>query len=342
MLCLFIIHFLYWGKNMILSVDVMGFENPISDAIQACRDFVKHNKDVKIILVGDQNQIKNCLLESDNFDIEHADDVINMSDDPLSVRNRKNSSMYKAIELVKLNKANGVLSAGSTPCYVFLTFIILGKMKHVTKPCFMPFLPTRDGKGLSILDVGANKECNSDDLVCFAKMGGLYLKEVRKIRNPRIGILNIGTEENKGFDYHIEANKKLKKLNVINYKGFIESRDLLEGGKIDLLVCDGYSGNLVLKALEGCFKTSINSFFDFYKKPYGWLGFIFSLPILLKLKKKYDYKNNAGAIVIGLNKIAIKTHGSADYKQFYSSLRLLKETINSNLIQLLNREFNDA
>lgn len=318
---------------MILSVDVMGFENPVNDAIKACRDFVKKNKDVKIILVGDENIIKPCLKPKDNFEIEHATDIIKMTDEPIATRNRVNSSMYKAIALVKNNKADGVLSAGNTSCYVFLTFLLLGKMKNVSKCGFMPFLPTRDGIGMNIIDVGANKECDANDLVCFAKMGNIYLKKVRKINNPRVGILNIGTEDNKGLSYQIEANKLLKNQKEINYKGFVESRGLLDGGT-DLLVCDGYSGNLVLKALEGCFKTVIGSFLDLYKKPTGWLGFLFSIGILLGLKKKFDYKNNAGAIVLGLNKIAVKTHGSADYKQFFSSLRMLKETVDADIITI--------
>lgn len=326
---------------MILSVDVMGFENPIENAIQACRDFIKKNKDVKIILVGDENKIKPHLKEGDNFTIEHAPDEIKMTDEPLTARHKKDSSMYKAIMLVKENKADGVLSAGSTACYVFLTFLLLGRMKNVSKPAFMPFMPTRNNRGVNVLDVGANKECDANDFVCFAKMGNIYLKEVRKINNPSIGILNIGTEDNKGHESQIEANKILKSDKTLNYKGFVESRTILEG-ETDLIVCDGFTGNIVLKALEGCFKTVIGSFKDLYKKPSGWLGFLFSIAVFLKLKKKYDYKNNAGAIVLGLNKIAVKTHGSADYKQYYSSLRMLKETIDADLITVLGKELNNA
>lgn len=326
---------------MILSVDVMGFENPINDAIKACRDFLKKHNDVKIILVGDKKRIEPCLLASDNFEICHASDEIKMTDDPISCRNKKESSMYKAIMLVKENKADGVLSAGSTACYVFLTFLLLGKIANVSKPGFMPFIPTRNGRGINLLDVGANKECSAEDILCFAKMGNIYLKEVRKINNPEIAILNIGTEDNKGLNYHVEANKLLKQEEKLNYIGFVESRTILEGNA-DLILTDGFNGNLVLKALEGTFKTIINSFFDLYKKPSGWLGFLFSIGVLLKLKKKYDYKNNAGAIVIGLNKIAVKTHGSADYKQFFSSLRMLRDTVKVDLITILNKEFNNA
>lgn len=325
---------------MILSVDVMGFENPIEEAIKACRNFIKKNKNVTIILVGNKNKITNFLKKEDNFEIVHAEDEIKMVDTPLSARNKKNSSMYKAIELVRDNKADGVLSAGNTACYVFLTLLLLQKLPLVTKCAFMPFIPTRNKKGLNILDVGANKTVNANDLICFAKMGDIYLKKVKKITSPTIGILNIGTEDNKGFDYQIEANKILKNDKNLNYLGFVESRNLLEG-ECRLVVTDGYSGNIFLKSLEGTFKTVINSMFDFYKKPIGWLGFLFSIFVLIKLKNKYDYKNNAGAIVLGLKKIAVKTHGSADYKQFYSSLKALKEIVDSNFIKILTEEFSN-
>ncbi|MDE7075534.1 MAG: phosphate acyltransferase PlsX [Malacoplasma sp.] len=325
---------------MIFSVDVMGYENDISESIKACRDFCKKNNDVKIILVGDETKIKMHLKSNDNFTIHHASEEILMTDDPLTIRNKKNSSMYQAIELVKLNKADGVLSAGNTSCFVFLSYIILGKIKGISKIGFMPFMPTRKGNGVNFIDVGANKECDALDLVSFAKMGKIYIEKVRQIKNPKIGILNIGTEENKGLNYHIEANKLLKNEKNINYIGFIESRELLEGNNVDLIVSDGFVGNITLKALEGTFKTVAKSLLDTRKKPlFGWLWFLLSLPNLLKIKKKFDYKNNAGAIVIGLNKIAVKTHGSADYKQFYSSLRLLKETVNANLIKILEEEF---
>lgn len=250
---------------MIFSVDVMGFENDINESIKACRDFCKKNNDVKIILVGDKEKIQSKLKPSDNFEIVHAPEEIKMTDDPLSIRKKTNSSMYKAIELVKENKADGVLSAGNTSCYVFLTFIILGKIPGVTKCGFMPYMPTINGRGVNFLDVGANKECDAIDLVNFAKMGSIYVEKVRNIKNPKVGILNIGTEDNKGLAYHIEANKILKEIKNINYIGFVESRELLEE-KVDLIISDGFVGNIALKTLEGTFKTVMKSLLGTRKK----------------------------------------------------------------------------
>lgn len=317
---------------MILAVDIMGFENPIEEAIKACRKFVKKNKNIEIILVGNKEIILKHFKKNDEFKIENALDVISMDDNPLFVRNRKESSMYKAIKLVADEKADGVLSAGSTACYVTLTYLLLKKIPKISKIGFMPWIPTRYKQGFNLLDCGANKVVTANDLVDFAIMSDLYCRKVRKIENPKIGLINIGVEEDKGLDYIIEANKILKDKKDINYIGFVEPRYLLEE-VLDIAICDGFTGNIVLKTLEGTAKSFGNTLLDEFKKPTGWFGFIFSFPSLIGLKKKFDYKNNAGAFVIGLNKIALKTHGSADYKQFYSSLRMLKETIDSNVLK---------
>lgn len=324
---------------MILSVDVMGFENPIDEAIRACRDFVKKNKEVNIILVGNKDEIVKHLKSANEFEIVDAKDVIKMDDNPLLVRSKKESSMYKAIELVANNKADGVLSAGSTQCYVTLTYLLLKKLTKISKIAFMPWIPTRFKKGFNMLDCGANKVVSAQDLVDFVIMSNLYNTKVRKINNPKIGLINIGTEDDKGLDYIIEAHKILKERKDINYVGFIEPRYLIEE-VADVAIADGFTGNIVLKTLEGTAKSVSNSLLDEYKKPLGWLGLIFSIGSLLGLKKRFDYKNNAGAFVIGLQKIAFKTHGSADYKQFYSSLRMLKETVESNVIKDLLEQFN--
>lgn len=326
-------------KKIVISVDVMGFENSSNDAIKACRDFVKKNNNVKLILVGDPNIIKPFLLKENEFRIIEATDVISMEDEPMSVRSRKESSMYQAILAVKNNEADGVLSAGNTACYVFLTHLLIGKIPNISKHGFMPFVPTRIGNGFNLLDVGANKECDANDLITFAKMGDLYAKSVRKISNPKIAIANIGTEDNKGLERHIEANKILKNDKTINYIGFVEPRDLMEG-VADVVITDGFVGNIILKTLEGTAKSISKALKDELKKPAGWLGLL-GFMAFKRLKNKFDYKNNAGAIVIGLNKPVVKTHGSADYQQFYSSLRMLKETIENDVTSKIKENFSN-
>lgn len=321
---------------MKLAVDVMGFENNLEEAIKACRKFVSDYSDVEIILIGNKIEISNLLISGDNFDIVHSNDVILQTDTIRAINSKKDSSMFNAIKLVKEKKADGVLSAGASAIYVFLTYREFGLIDHIAKPGFMPYVPTFDKKGFNILDVGASINCTGIDLYNFALMGNIYLK-ANGIKNPRIGLLNIGTETHKGLEFHREADKLLKQNKKLNYIGNIEPKNLLKG-EVDLLVTDGYAGNIYLKTIEGTSKSIIYHLLSNIKKPLLTVSTLFSIPLFLKFKKIFDYKNNAGAFVLGLNHICVKTHGSADYKQFYSSLRMLRDSIKNNVLEKIKKE----
>ena len=322
--------------KMKIAFDVHGFENDLNHAIKAARQFVKHNNNVEIILVGNENEIKNLFKKPNEFYVVDAKEIIEQDDTILTLRTKKNSSMHKAIELVKNNEADGVLSAGNSAIYVFLTYQSFGLINGISKIGFVPYVPTFHGNGFNIIDVGASIDCKDEDIYNFALMGNIVAK-ARGIQNPRVGLLNIGTEKHKGFEWHRIVDQKLKQNNHINYIGFIESKNLLNG-ICDVVVCDGYTGNVLLKTLEGTSKSIMYYLLSKYKKCYNIFGLIFSLPVLLAFKKKFDYKNNAGAFVLGVNKIAVKTHGSADIKQFYSALRLLKESIEFEVLQKIRKE----
>lgn len=326
---------------MKIALDVMGFENNISEAIKATRKFVKKYNDVNVILVGDSKQIK-PLIKENEFEICHAKDVIQMNTSPIQALRMNESSMYKAVELVKNNVADGILSAGSTACYVTIVRFLLNPIENLARTGFMPFLPTTiKGKYFVIIDVGANKECEGQDLYNFAKMANIYFKSVENIPNPSIGVINIGTEANKGFEYHHIANDMLSNDKELNYVGFVEPRELMQG-IVDIAICDGYTGNLVLKSLEGGLKALSISLKKNFKKPWNWLSAISSIFVLKNVKKTFDYKNKAGAIVLGLSKPAVKTHGSADEQQFYSALVLLHEVIKNKVTEKIQKQFNNG
>ena len=253
---------------MKLVIDVMGFENDISQAIDACNAFQQCHRDVEFILVGNKQLIEQHLDSSINMQIIHATDVVKMDTDPLTALRMTNSSMYQAINLVATNQADGVLSAGATPCYVAMVFYLLKKMDGINKIGFMPFVPTVVGDGFNLIDVGANKEASGLDLQKFAIMASVYCQLTRNISMPRVGIVNIGTENNKGFAYHQEAKKLLESNTSINFVGFVEPRDLLNS-IVDIAVCDGYTGNLTLKAMEGGLKAIKNALKVEYKKPWN-------------------------------------------------------------------------
>jgi glycerol-3-phosphate acyltransferase PlsX len=251
---------------MKLAIDVMGFENDISHVIDACKKFNKSHREVEFLLVGKKELIEEKIKTNKNFSIIDAREIIKMDENPLMALRNSNSSMYQAIDLVAQNKADGVLSAGSTACYVAIVFHLLKKINTIKKVGFMPFIPTVVGNGFNLIDVGANKECSGEDLYKFAVMSSIYCKSTRNIVNPRVGVINIGTEEGKGFEYQNTANQLLKSDKSINYVGFIEPRELLNG-IVDVAICDGYTGNITLKAMEGGLKSLKTALKSQYKKP---------------------------------------------------------------------------
>lgn len=325
---------------MKIALDVMGFENNLSQAINAARKFSSNYKDCKIILVGNQNQIKPLLKPKDNFEIVHTEEFIQMSDTPITALRKSKSSMRLSLELVKQNKAHAAVSAGSTSCFVPLVQTTLGIIDNVPKFGFMPYIPTVNHKGFNMIDVGANINVDAKDLYNYALMANEYARIVRKIHNPKIGLLNIGTEQHKGYPYHVEANKLLKENKSLNYIGFVEPRHLLDG-ICDICVCDGFSGNIALKAMEGSLRSVSRILKRGYAKPWNWLGALFSTPIIFKLSHTFDYRNNAGAIVLGANGIAVKTHGSADAKQFYAALKVARDCVDNNLLHNIKRLKNE-
>jgi glycerol-3-phosphate acyltransferase PlsX len=244
----------------------MGFENDLNQAINACRRFQKQHSDVQFILVGNQAQIQACLKPHDYFEVVNASEVIKMDDNPLIAIRKTDSSMYQAIKLVADAKADGVLSAGSTGVYVSMVYYLLKLIPGINKPAFMPYAPTIDKKGVMLLDVGANKTCTGEDLYQFAIMANIYCQSVRQIAKPRIGIINIGTEDNKGFEYHQVADQLLKKDKSLNYIGFVEPRYLIDG-VVDIAVTDGFIGNITIKSLEGGLKAITSVLKKEYKKP---------------------------------------------------------------------------
>lgn len=322
---------------MKIAVDVMGFENDISEAINACEDFILLHNDLEIILVGNEQEIKSKLKINSKLKIKHSNTFVTQDDTVFSLRNKKDNSMQVAANMLKNNDVDGLLSAGNTSIFVFIMYSTIGMINGINKIGFMPTIPTINNNVFNLIDVGASIDVNSDDLVKFAIMANIFAKQ--RVENPKVAILNIGIEEHKGKELQRETNELLKKTNV-NYIGYVESKNLLNY-VADVVVTDAFSGNLVLKACEGTFKTIANELKKEYKKPWNFLATLTNLPIIKKLKKSFDYKNNAGAFVMGLNNVCVKTHGSADKKQFLSSLRMLYDCISKNVINKIKTEINE-
>lgn len=320
---------------MKIAVDVMGFENEISEAIFAIEMFLKLHNDLEVTIVGDENKIKPLIKEfTSRINVLHTEQFVTQDDSIFSLRNKTNSSMQLTANLLKDGKVDGLLSAGNSSIFVFIMYSTIGLIPGVSKLGFMPTIPTIDNQIFNMIDVGANIDCTPDDLVKFALMANVYT--MQRVSKPKIAILSNGTEHHKGRTLEKETDELLRKTSL-NYIGYVESNKLFNH-VADVVVTDGFTGNLVLKALEGTGKVMSDFLKKEYKKSWNLFPAILSIPIFKKMKKTFDYKENAGAFVLGLNKICVKTHGSADKQQFLSSLRMLYNSIKNNVIENIKKE----
>lgn len=324
---------------MKLAFDVMGSDYGSKAPIIAVLEIIKKHQEIEeIILVGKKEEIENHLRDilkkkptPKQISIHHAPDVISMKAGAIEGVRMPNSSMSQAVKLVQEGKVDGVLTSGSTAAYLGICHLILKEIPGIRRPAFMPVMPTAiAGKKVLLLDVGANIENTSEELITFAVMAHIYSQLILNVASPTIGLLNIGTEENKGPEVLKETYAKLKKLtqkdeklNFLNFHGNFESRYLLTGN-VDIVICDGYSGNLVLKAWEGAGSL----LFGLLRKEYTkniWRKIValLSKPVFKGVKTTFDYKNHAGAQLLGINGICFKTHGSSDVQSYFSTLELL-------------------
>jgi len=341
---------------MKIAFDVMGSDHGSLPAIAAALEVIKEFKNVEICLVGDEKQIngnlqillKNKPLSS-RITILATTQVITMNDGPLAGIRMTDSSMNQAIQLVKNKKADGILTSGSTAAYLGACHFLLGEIKGIKRPAFMPIMPTLiKDRQVVLLDVGANIENTVDELINFALMGHIYCQTIQNISRPKIGLLNIGIEESKGPEVTKSTYAKLKQLtqknekfSFLNFHGNIEPRNVLSGD-VDIIICDGYSGNIVLKSVEGMASLLFTLIKNGYKKNL-WTKFLglMSIGIFKNIKKTFDYKNTGGAQLIGINGITFKAHGSSDKKSYYSTLKLLIRAIEQDVTNKIAKQIQE-
>jgi len=320
-----------------IAFDVMGSDNGLIPAVDAAIKLLYERNDLKIIFVGNEIEI-NELLKTKKYDkkrieIFNTTEVIEMTDGIMDIRRKKNSSMVKAIELVKNGKADAVASGGATAPFIAGCVFILKTLEGVKKTAFMPVMPTiKTGKVVLLLDAGANSENSGADLEKFASMANAYAKVILGVVDPKIGLLNVGEEKTKGLDYHREAYELMSKNSSINFVGNVESRELASGD-VDILVSDGLTGNITLKAIEGMAKNLMKEIKAAITKTFFRKLKALGLRKAFKeVAAKFDYKNHAGAILLGLNNIAFKSHGSSDMQSFHATLRMTYEAIKNDVI----------
>jgi glycerol-3-phosphate acyltransferase PlsX len=304
-----------------ISVDAMGGDHGPSVTVPAALDALAEHANLQIILVGDQNAIQEELKKAPQSDlshlrIHHTSEVVKMDDSPaLALRNKKDSSMRKAIDLVKQHEAQACVSAGNTGALMAISRFVLKMLPGVDRPAIVYPLPVKadqDKMGqMRMLDLGANVDCQGEHLFQFAVMGSALAKAVDNLPAPRVGLLNIGSEEIKGSEAVKQAAQLLSEANDLNYIGFVEGDDMFEG-VADVVVCDGFVGNVALKTSEGVAKMLVKFLKrEFTRNIFTKTVALLAMPILNRIRKRFDTSQYNGATFLGLNGIVIKSHGNA-------------------------------
>ncbi|MFK4998027.1 phosphate acyltransferase PlsX [Bacillus sp. N9] len=312
---------------MKIAIDAMGGDHApkeiVDGVVKAAQDFT----DVEFVLYGNETEINKYITKSDRIQIIHTDEMIEAEDEPVrAVRRKKTASMVMMAQAVKDREADACISAGNTGALMAAGLFVVGRIKGIDRPALAPTLPTIDGKGFVMLDLGANADAKAEHLLQNAIMGNIYAEKVRKIDRPRVALLNIGTEDNKGNELTKKAFELISQADL-NFIGNIEARDLLEG-YADVVVTDGFTGNIVLKAIEGTasslFSMLKDTFMGSFKNKLA-AGLVKS--DLVQLKNKMDYTEYGGACLFGLDAPVIKAHGSSNANAIYHAVRQAREMV---------------
>lgn len=324
---------------IILAVDAMGGDHGVNITVPSCLRFLDETVDVNVVLVGDRDaiykQIGDKLSQySDRIDVVHATQVVGMDEAPQSaMRTKRDSSMRLAINLVKEGKANAIVSAGNTGALMAISRYVLRTMDGIDRPAIAKLLPTVKGE-VCMLDLGANIECTPEHLVQFGIMGAQLMRGVTGKTSPSVGILNIGSEDIKGNETVKKAAELLKKTNL-NFYGNVEGDDIFKS-VVDVVVTDGFTGNVSLKTTEGVAKMIV--FFLKEEFTRSWITKLIALisyPVLKRLKLRLNPSKYNGAVLLGLNGLVIKSHGGADIDGFYYALVQAHHEVDAGVIGLL-------
>ncbi len=318
-----------------IAVDAMGGDHAPQAIVEGVNRALAEFPDVEIQLYGDQAKIQQYLTATDRVSIIHTDEKINSDDEPVkAIRRKKTASMVLATQAVKDGNADAILSAGNTGALLAAGVFVVGRIKNIDRPGLMSTLPTMDGSGFDMMDLGANAENTAHHLYQYAILGSFYAEHVRGIKRPRVGLLNNGTEETKGTPVHQEAYALLNQDPSIHFIGNVEARELLNG-VADVVVTDGFTGNAVLKTIEGTAKSIVSQLTGAIKNG-GLQAKMGGLLIKSTLKTALgamDYKKAGGAVLLGLKAPVIKAHGSSDATAIYYTIKQVRTMLQSDVVQ---------
>lgn len=328
---------------MIIAVDGMGGDfSPnavVEGSVLAVNEY-----DVDIIITGNESLIKTELdkykYNKSKIKILNATEVISPTEHPvMAIRRKKDSSLSKALMLVKTGEAQGVVSAGSTGAFMAGALLIVGRIKGIDRPALAPVMPGKNG-AFMVIDCGANVDSKPKNLLQFGLMGKIYFENILNISNPTVGLINIGVEEEKG-DELTKASYKLLKQTSFNFVGNVEPRDI-PSGDVSVLVCDGFVGNTVLKMYEGVSSLIFQSLKEEIMKTFRTkLGGVLLKPVFSEFKKKFDYKEYGGAPFLGINGVCVKAHGSSDSKAFKNAIKAAINICENKIVEKIKQELEE-
>lgn len=321
---------------MKIVVDTLGSDLGSCEIKKAILSFLSKNKNVEIVAVGNQDELTEL---KGKCEIIHAPDIVPMEAGPLEVMRMKNSSMCVAVNEMKKSGADAIISAGSTGGFLSIATLTLKTAPNVRRAALVAPFPTKiKGKKVVILDIGASNENSPQELEQFAIMGSEYVKSVFGVKEPNIYLLSNGTEEGKGSPTGKEAYKLLK--NNPNFKGNIEARNVLSG-EADVIVTDGYTGNILLKGIEGTAKMMSNMIKSIFKKNlWTKLGYLHVKGGVKDMSETMDYKSTGGAMLLGINGVVVKAHGNSDAYSFECALNVAMSLVNANVVKNIEKGLN--
>ncbi|ADQ07297.1 fatty acid/phospholipid synthesis protein PlsX [Caldicellulosiruptor hydrothermalis 108] len=327
---------------MRIGIDAMGGDNAPHAVIEGVALYLNQNQDDEVVIFGDRSIIeKECAQKVqplNKVEIVDCKEKIEFEDEPVkAIRQKKSSSIVVGLQYLKEGKIDAFVSAGSTGALMAGGLLIVGRIKGIDRPALTTRLPYKDGQYL-LIDVGSNTDCRPINILQFAQMATVYVSRVLGKKNPTVGLLNIGTEENKGNDLSKQSYDLLKSAKNINFVGNVEARSL-PFSPPDIVVCDGFVGNIVLKLTEGMGLLFFDILKDIAKSSFrAKIGGLLLKPYLKRLKGKYDYKEVGGAPLLGIDGIIVKCHGASDSQAIFSGIHQAKSFYKNNILALLKEE----
>ncbi len=315
-----------------IAIDAMGGDNAPEEIIKGALSSIKDLPGVSLILVGQKDRIA-PFVRSCDIEIVHAAEIIGMHEAPVAaVKQKKNSSIAVALDLIKNKKADALISAGNTGALMAASLFKLGRIEGIERPAIATIFPNLGGKGTLLLDMGANVDCKPKHLEQFALMGSCYAEHAMHKKSPKVGLLNIGTELEKGNELVQQTYPLLSNSNI-NFVGYVESADVFSG-KVDVVVCDGFVGNIVLKLAESTSNVIFTLLKEELKKSVVSKAAALVLrPAFKRLLKRTDYDEYGAAPLLGLNAVVFKAHGRAKAKAISSAVRVCADAVKENIVE---------